>query len=198
MVHTKTLDVWVPVFDYGLCSRDFGFAVIGHPDKRRASLRRKVEELAKDAARTIVSQHGVQVMEIVDCGPLGYDSQNYLGVRVRVIVEIPEDVVECAEFLKRLSKESLYERVQMLYEVGDKNHVRRWDINAILIGDFFVDGYSISWSAIYRKVCIRIRELGSAYISHRDFLSLIKDGDACEKYTRASFLRYLKVLFRRH
>jgi len=197
MVHTETLDVWVPVFDYDLCIRDFGFAVIGQPDKRRASLRRKVEELAKDAARTIVSQHGVQVIDIIDCGPLGYGSQNYLGVRVRVSIEIPEDIVECAEFLKRLSKESLYERVRMLYEVGDKNHERRWDINAILIGDFFVDGYCISWSAIYRQVCIQIRELGSAYISHRDFLSLIKDEDACGKCTRASFLHYLKALFRR-
>jgi len=197
MVRTETLQVWVPVFDYGLCSREFGFAVIGQPDKRRASLRCKVEELAKDAAKTIVSQHGVQVLEVVDCGHLGYDSENYLGVRVRVNVEIPEDVVECAEFLKRLPRESLREQVQMLYEGGDKHHARRFDIQAILIGDFFVDGYCLSWSAIYRQICIQIRELGSAYISRDKFLSLAKNDNASLSCARLSFLQYFKALFGR-
>jgi len=41
--HTQTVDVWVPVFDYGLCAREFGFTVVGQPDKRRASLRRRVD-----------------------------------------------------------------------------------------------------------------------------------------------------------
>lgn len=197
MVRTETLQVWVPVFDYGLCSREFGFAAIGQPDKRRALLRCKAEELAKDAAKTIVSQHGVQVLEVVDCGPLGYDSENYLGVRVRVNVEIPEDVVECAEFLKRLPRESLREQVQMLYESGDKHHARRFDIQAILIGDFFVDGYCLSWSAIYRQTCIQIRELGSAYISRDKFLSLAKSNDTNRSCARLSFLQYFKSLFGR-
>jgi len=197
MVRTETLQVWVPVFDYGLCSREFGFAVIGQPDKRRASLRRKVEELAKNAAETIVSQHGVQVLEVVDCGLLGYGSENYLGVRVRVNVEIPEDVVECAEFLKRLPRESLREQVRMLYESGDKHHARRFDIRATLIGDLFADGYCLSWSAVYRQICIRIRELGSAYISRDEFLSLAKSDDAGRSCARLSFLRYFKSLFGR-
>ena len=198
MAHTETVNVWVPVFDYGLCARKFGFAVVGQPDRRRASVRRQVESLAKNAAKTIVSQHGMRVLEIADCGPLGYDSENYLGVRVRVNVEVPEDVVACAESLKRLPKETLCERVRMLYEAGDKNHARRWDINAILIGDFFVDGYCLSWSAIYRQVCIQIRELGSAYISHSEFLSLTGGKGECAQCTRASFLHQLKALFRRH
>jgi hypothetical protein len=197
MMRTETLQVWVPVFDYDLCSSEFGFTVIGQPDKRRASIRSKVEELAKNAAKVFLSQHGVQVLEIGDCGPLGYDSENYLGVRVKANVEIPGDVVECADFLKRLPRESLREQVQMLYEVGDKHHARRFDIRATLIGDFFVDGYCLSWSAIYRQICIQIRELGSAYISRDKLLSLARSNVAGRSCARLSFLQYFESLFGR-
>jgi hypothetical protein len=200
MMRTKTVDVWVPVFDYWLCAREFGFTVIGHPDKRRASLRRKVETLAKNAAATIVSECGVQVLETLDCGYLGYgsypDSKNYLGVRVRAKVEIPEDVVACAESLKRLSSEALRERIQALYQAGDKHHAQRWDICATLVGDWFDDGYCISWSATHHQLCVQIRGMGRAYISRNEFLSLTRD-DTHTQQERPSLLQRLKTLFHR-
>jgi len=196
LMHTQTVNVWVPVFDYGLCAREFGFTVVGQPDRRCASLRRQAEALAKDAAKTIVSQHDVQVLEILDCGPLGYDSESYLGVRIRVKVTIPTDVMECAESLKRLSNEALREQVQTLYQAGDNHHARRWDIYATLIGDWFDDGYCVSWSAIYRQLCIQIRGVGSAYISRNEFLSLTQS-DTRTKQTRTPLLQRIKASFSR-
>jgi len=196
LMHTQTVNVWVPVFDYGLCAREFGFTVVGQPDKRRASLRRQVEALVKDAARTIISQHGVQVLEILDCGPLGYSSESYLGVRVRVEVTIPVDVMECAESLKRLSNEALREQVQTLYQAGDKHHARRWDIYATLVGDWFDDGYCVSWSAIYRQLCVQIRKMGSAYISRNEFLSLTGN-DTHMRRAQTSLLQRIKASFSR-
>jgi hypothetical protein len=201
MVRTETVEVWVPIFDYGLCRREFGFAVIGQTDKRRASFRCKVEKLAKDAVVKILAQLGLQILEIGDCGHMGYDchthTENYLAVRVRAVVEIPEDVVACAESLKHLSKEVLLGQVQRFYDAGDKQHARKLDICAILLGDWFDDGYCLSWSAIYRQLCIQIRGLGSAYISRKEFLTLAKKGDARPHCARASFLHRLKALFRR-
>jgi hypothetical protein len=205
----KTVEVWVPVFDWGLCAREFGFTVVGQPDKRRASIRRKVEELAKNAAATIVSECGLQVLEVLECGHMGYgsypNSKNYLGVRVRAKVEIPEDVVACVEVLSRLSNEALRERVQVLYRFGDKHHTRRLDVSVALLGDWFKDGYCISWSAIYRQLGIQIRGLDRAYISQKEFLSLTKNGTVNDKVndsisanrSRVSFLQHLKALFRR-
>jgi hypothetical protein len=175
--------------------RKFGFAVIGQPDRRRASLRRQVEALAEDAAKTIVSQYGVQVLETLGCGPLGYDSENYLGVRVRVKVVIPADVMECAESLKRLSGEALHKQVRALYQAGDKHHARRWDIYATLVGDWFDDGYCISWSAIHHQLCIQIRGMGRAYISRNEFLLLTQNNDTHKQQTRRPFLQRLKALF---
>jgi hypothetical protein len=195
-IYTQTVNVWVPVFDYGLCAHEFRFTVVGQPDKRRASLRRQVEALAKDAAKTIVSQYGVQVLEILDCGPLGYGSENYLGVRVRVCVPIPADVRGCAESMKRLSNEALREQVQTLYQAGDKHHARRWDINATLIGDWFDDGYCISWPAIYRQLCIRIRGMDSAYISRNEFLSLTRN-DTHIRQAGTSLLQRIRASFSR-
>ena len=198
-MHTRTVEVWIPVFDYALCAREFGFTVIGQPDKRRASIRRKVEMLAKNAAAAIVSGCGVQVLETLDCGHLGYgsypDSENYLGVRVRARVEIPEDVVACVESLGRLSDEALRERIQTLYKAGDKHHARRWDICATLLGDWFNDGYCLSWSATYRQLCIQVRGVGRAYISRSEFLSLTRDNDTRERQRRRSFLQRFKTLF---
>jgi len=194
--HTQTVDVWVPVFDYGLCAREFGFTVVGQPDKRRASLRRRVEALARDAAKTTVSQYGIQVLETLDYGPLGYGSENYLGVRVRVNIAIPADIIERAESLKHLSSEALRKQVQTLYQAGDKHHARRWDIDATLIGDWFRDGYCISWSPIYRQLCIQIREMGSAYLSRNEFLSLTRD-DIHTRQAQTSLLQRIKASLRR-
>jgi hypothetical protein len=200
MVRTETVEVWVPVFDWALCTHEFGFTVIGQPDKRRASLRRHVETLAKEAAATIVAQLGVQILNVGDCGHVGYDypthSENYLAVRVRVQVEIPEDVVACVEPLKRLPKEVLREQIQRLHNVGDKQHARRWDISATLLGDWFADGYCLEWSAIYRQLCVHIRERGRAYVSRNEFLSLTQSNTRTEQ-TWISFLQRIKASLRR-
>jgi hypothetical protein len=175
MVRVETVEVWVPIFDWGLCTREFGFTVIGQPDKRRALLRRKVEELAKNAAYTILEQFGVQVLEILGCGCVGcgsYPKKNYLAVRVRANVEIPEDVIACVNLLKCLPEKSLRERVQTFYEFGDKHHSLGFDVCVTLLGDWFKEGYCLSWSAAYRQLCVQVRGLGSAYISRNEFLSL--------------------------
>ena len=200
MVRTEIVEVWMPIFDWGLCTHEFGFTVIGQPDKRRASLRRHVETLAKEAAATIVAQLGVQILDVGDYGYVGYDysthSENYLAVRVRARVEIPEDVVACTESLKHLPQEALREQIQRLYYTGDAQHTRRWDISATLLGDWFADGYCLEWSAIYRQLCVHIRKQGRAYVSRNEFLSLTQS-DTRTKQTRISFLQRLKPSLRR-